>query len=333
MLKKIKPLLHDIGNKLSIMNITNELLSTYLESENEELSKEKIKKISKRLKSSTVYVIDLFNELTVITKQEDVIKDTKLTDLMSLYTCMIDEHPEVKIQDKVFPHIWININRSDFRRVIENCIGNSLKSGATEIIISHKIYGKALEIQLIDNGNGMTKEELKQIGFGYSTSGGGQGTDIVRTIIRNHHGVIEWEQNELNGITCNIRIPRFVWEKEIAVGHDRIDQEHIAIFSILHQLEYSSGDKTNLLNMLLEVLVTHTTGEEAEMEEQNYPHLKRDKKAHREIDKKATRLRDKYNEYTDNEKNIEILKIRDLILTHFNTLDVEYNNFLLSLSK
>ena len=65
-------------------------------------------------------------------------------------------------------------------------------------------------ISIRDNGRGMTKKRLRLVGgAGASTSGGGDGIDMVRDIVEGQHfGVVSFESAEGEGTCVTVRLPR-----------------------------------------------------------------------------------------------------------------------------
>jgi two-component system, sporulation sensor kinase D len=65
-------------------------------------------------------------------------------------------------------------------------------------------------IEIVDNGKGMSKEEINNIftpGFTTSAHGSGLGLVIAKNIIQSHNGTIKVHSVENSGTAIEIRLP------------------------------------------------------------------------------------------------------------------------------
>jgi len=321
-----KTLHHDLINKISAIKVIKYRLEALLE--DEKFSESVIQELTEIIGScdtTAEYINSIGTELQRLDDSEEKITyKKKLIKLKDFYLKYLPKRRELIISDYNLLK-WIDIDTFQFQRVFENCIGNSLKAGANKIEIDQKSIGNVLEFSISDNGKGMTSNELKQIGFGYSTSGGGQGTKIIRDIVNKHSGTIEWESSN-TGTTCFIRIPRFVSDHDIYLGHNQIDEDHLEIFSILHRLNHTTDSHNQLVLDLIIAMTNHINREESLMEEKNYPNIERDKVAHININNSIKELA---NTLSDNLIDREILnEVTNKILLHFETMDKDLVTFL-----
>lgn len=127
----------------------------------------------------TVEVIDLKSEFTY------------LTNILRSYT----NHKNVQINNHIKNSIMIKGSRTEFRQAIINLSKNALEAmpnGGTLEFCSKKT-GDEVELSIIDNGTGMSPEQVKTLGNAYHTTkaqGTGLGTMISFNIIKKMSGEI-----------------------------------------------------------------------------------------------------------------------------------------------
>jgi signal transduction histidine kinase len=99
------------------------------------------------------------------------------------------------------------------QQVIVNLVRNGIESmvnGENEIIITTKNDGNYVKIAIIDNGHGITSDDIENIFNPFisnKSSGMGIGLNICRSFIEMHNGKIWLTQNEVRGCTSHILLP------------------------------------------------------------------------------------------------------------------------------
>lgn len=100
-------------------------------------------------------------------------------------------------------------------RIITNLVKNSLQaipSGRKpEIKIKIKLEKKFVFLEVIDNGvgiNGEVKDKLFQPKFTTKSSGSGLGLPMVKKMVEEYNGSIDFRNNEREGVTFTITLPR-----------------------------------------------------------------------------------------------------------------------------
>ncbi|SHE83140.1 two-component system, OmpR family, phosphate regulon sensor histidine kinase PhoR [Chryseobacterium vrystaatense] len=108
------------------------------------------------------------------------------------------------------------LDKNLMETVIKNLCENSVKYGSSEIKINISSHSKNLKIEIIDNGSGIEKKELKHIFEKFyriqsnnihNTKGLGLGLYFVKNIVTKYHGHIDVSSRPKAGTTFKISIP------------------------------------------------------------------------------------------------------------------------------
>jgi signal transduction histidine kinase len=125
----------------------------------------------------------------------------------------------VSIQLKIMKLLsgdWVRVDSIEFARVISNLINNAVESAVPnekiEVIVSIGSSKKVVEISIVDNGRGMTKDLLKVIGQRGASSGkpGGMGLGVyhAKKQIESWGGKLKIESRVNRGSRVSILLPR-----------------------------------------------------------------------------------------------------------------------------
>jgi len=116
------------------------------------------------------------------------------------------------------PDLHVRANPDRLRQVLLNLIGNAIKyntAESPEVRIACSVEGKAVSIDIVDNGGGVSREEAEQIfskfvrGHRSSASqGAGLGLPISRAIVQRMGGVLTVEFAEDETSFFRLRLPR-----------------------------------------------------------------------------------------------------------------------------
>lgn len=177
------PVIRDATGRIN--DIANDLLKRFSGKENEGFSR---------------YSINVINEEIgkIITEKKFQFKDKSVSFLLSLIEGKSD--------------VYVELNISDFLRVISNLINNSVEAfkntGIVKIITSLNV--DYFHIEVIDNGVGMTKAQLDNAfvqGVTTKLEGCGLGLFHAKSIINSLNGLIEITSEVNVGTRVSIRMP------------------------------------------------------------------------------------------------------------------------------
>jgi len=212
----IKGIIHDINNKLNLAKLINRKLSRQVGKDNTEVAKldsalETCNQLMHRLHEESVKennqsklpIENIFN------KKE--FETNRLQNLAQMYDLDLD------IKMLIPEDCWFYGNMQSLDRVLTNCIENAKNANAHKIIVEFNQKGSLLEINVKDNGCGMSEEALTHIGYGYSSQKGllhGTGTQVIKKLVSDMGGSIKWSSIEGVGTCCSITF-RLVKDEKI----------------------------------------------------------------------------------------------------------------------
>lgn len=128
---------------------------------------------------------------------------------------MMYEEDHLNLSTKFDTREFLIMGVSDeLRRVFVNLIKNAKEAISEEgSILLTTVWNKtskSLDIKIIDDGVGISKEDSEHIflpNFSTKTSGTGLGLAITKKIIEEHHGSISFESTASTGTTFTITLP------------------------------------------------------------------------------------------------------------------------------
>lgn len=109
--------------------------------------------------------------------------------------------------------LYINGDYNRLKQVLVNIIKNSLEAknkNSIKVNIKVKKYKNNYKIDIIDNGKGMTKQELSHIEDMFYTTkenGSGIGIPYIKEIIELHNGSIKYKSQKNQGTTVTLTLP------------------------------------------------------------------------------------------------------------------------------
>jgi two-component system, sporulation sensor kinase B len=129
-------------------------------------------------------------------------------ELMTSYTNI----KNVSIQSQIQENLFIKGMKDEIKQVLVNIIKNGIEAVNERGLVTIKAYSTDLEvvIEIEDNGKGISKKQMKQIGTPfYSTKekGTGVGLTVSYQIIHSMKGTVDIESTEGVGSKFSIRFP------------------------------------------------------------------------------------------------------------------------------
>ncbi|MEI5909257.1 ATP-binding protein [Bacillus spongiae] len=138
---------------------------------------------------------------------QQIIRDT----LMLLDTEAFKQQVQFRSDFHETP-VYINGDPYQIKQVMINFVKNAIeammKKGVIEISVTQ--LEEACQVKIKDEGCGLTKEELNQIGRPFYTSkeqGNGLGLMMCEYILRNHKGFMSFSSEKNKGTTVTIQLP------------------------------------------------------------------------------------------------------------------------------
>ncbi|WP_248283759.1 ATP-binding protein [Ureibacillus chungkukjangi] len=120
---------------------------------------------------------------------------------------------ENKIEVVVEAGSYIEINKMELHQLLVNVVKNAIeasKAGGTILITAKKLKNEKIEIKVIDDGVGMSEEQMTLLGtpfYSLKTKGTGLGVMICNNIVKKYNGSIKYESLKDCGTTVAICFP------------------------------------------------------------------------------------------------------------------------------
>lgn len=210
-----KQVAHEIKNPLTPMKLSvQQLLRSF--DPNDEKSKDKLERVANSIIEQIDALTKIANEFSTFAKMPNP-SEEKL-DLVHLIKGVIevfDHDDDVSIHfDTQLESLGINCDKDQIIRVFNNLIKNAIQSITDsrkgEIILRMEKENKSVLITISDNGSGIKESEHSKIFVPYFTTKGtgtGLGLAMVKQIIENHQGKIDFDSEVDKGTTFYIRLP------------------------------------------------------------------------------------------------------------------------------
>jgi two-component system sensor histidine kinase HydH len=202
-------LAHDLQNPLTIIKNTIELLN--LKNPNQDKTiKESYDRI---VRSATKMSEQIRDVLDFVRTSNLIMEKTSILDLLKnvIKDLAIPRHSKIILPDK---DVDVYCDAKQMETVFSNLILNAIQAKDNEgkVMIQASEIDDYTIIDVIDNGHGITKENLPRIFeplFTTKPGGTGLGLASVKTIIENHGGTIECSSIVNKGTVFTIRLPKY----------------------------------------------------------------------------------------------------------------------------
>ena len=202
--------IHEIKNPLAVCKGYLEIFTNKESS----ITKENINVLKDEIKRT----LALINDYSINKSQNNlIIEEIDLSVLLEdvkniLSTIYKNNNSKIIIIDN--DEYYIRGDYNKLKQVFINILKNSLEAKSSNKLLSVikiKDYHDYYEISVIDNGIGMTKECLSQIGKEFYTTkknGTGLGVSLIKDIISLHSGTIKYKSSNTLGTKVMIKLPK-----------------------------------------------------------------------------------------------------------------------------
>lgn len=206
-----KQVAHEIKNPLTPMKLSiQQLLRVY--DPNDPKSEEKLRAVSNSIIEQIDALTNIANEFSNFAKMPTLKQESlNMVSLIESAKSLFEGEAEIRIlsEEKEF---MVNVDKDQFVRVFNNMIKNAIqatsdKTPEIEIRLSNK--EDLLQIEIEDNGSGISESEASKIFVPYFTTKGtgtGLGLAMVKQIIENHGGTIDFDSEVGKGTTFYITV-------------------------------------------------------------------------------------------------------------------------------
>ncbi|MGB9080965.1 MAG: ATP-binding protein [Desulfuromonadaceae bacterium] len=169
-----------------------------------------------RIVSETLRLEALVNELLSYAKSgPEAMSMVNITAIVSHVAALLQQEAEqlrIKIINECQENILIDGNRDGLTQVLLNVVKNSIQAAAAggTVRITAGIDGRHVIIEVIDNGHGISQEEMPRIFEPFFTTkarGTGLGLALCRKIIEEHGGEITVQSAVGEGTSVSMTIP------------------------------------------------------------------------------------------------------------------------------
>ena len=197
---------HEVKNPIAVCKGYLDMLDT--------TKKDKINKYIPIVKSEmnrALTIMDDFLNLKRLTVQKDIMDLYMLIEDVDATMQSILSSKNVLLEiPTIDDELLIDGDYERLKQVFINLIKNAYEANANKIKIDVRTKRDYIEVDIIDNGDGISTKNLKKIGQLFYTTkikGTGIGVNMSKEIIKLHQGTIKYIPNNEKGITVSLVIP------------------------------------------------------------------------------------------------------------------------------
>ena len=197
---------HEVKNPIAVCKGYLDMLDT--------TKKDKINKYIPIIKSEmnrALTIMDVFLNLKRLTVQKDIMDLYMLIEDVDATMQSILSSKNVLLEiPTIDGELLIDGDYERLKQVFINLIKNAYEANANKIKIDVRTKRDYIEVDIIDNGDGISTKNLKKIGQLFYTTkikGTGIGVNMSKEIIKLHQGTIKYIPNNEKGITVSLVIP------------------------------------------------------------------------------------------------------------------------------
>lgn len=197
---------HEVKNPIAVCKGYLDMLDT--------TKKDNINKYIPIIKSEmnrALTIMDDFLNLKRLTVQKDIMDLYMLIEDVDATMQSILSSKNVLLEiPTIDDELLIDGDYERLKQVFINLIKNAYEANANKIKIDVRTKRDYIEVDIIDNGDGISIKNLKKIGQLFYTTkikGTGIGVNMSKEIIKLHQGTIKYIPNNEKGITVSLVIP------------------------------------------------------------------------------------------------------------------------------
>ena len=205
---------HEIRNPINSIGMIAQRLNREFEPKNDG---EEYKVITKVLKDEVSRINKIISQFLNYAKPLELqTRKINTRDFFEeIYQLFIDQAKSRSIKFVLMNHTAISVNldpeliKQSLMNIIQNAFDAVDEDGFVKV--NYTLNGKLFEIEISDNGTGISDDNKKKIFdlyFSTKKEGNGLGLSISQKIISQHNGSIEIEDNLLAGTIFKIKIPQ-----------------------------------------------------------------------------------------------------------------------------
>ena len=197
---------HEVKNPIAVCKGYLDMLDT--------TKKDKVNKYIPIIKSEmnrALTIMDDFLNLKRLTVQKDIMDLYMLIEDVDATMQSILSSKNVLLEiPTIDDELLIDGDYERLKQVFINLIKNAYEANANKIKIDVRTKRDYIEVDIIDNGDGISIKNLKKIGQLFYTTkikGTGIGVNMSKEIIKLHQGTIKYIPNNEKGITVSLVLP------------------------------------------------------------------------------------------------------------------------------
>ena len=199
---------HDLRNMLSTAQLLSDRLAHSSDSE--------VRRVVPTLFSAIDRAVELCGRTLDFTREGPASLDVSRVDMNALLdevgSDVTAEDREGRVWDnRVPPGTVLEADHHQLFRVFENLARNAYQAGAGRVTVSAKQHEKALEVDLEDDGPGLSERARERLfqPFAVSTRSGGTGLGlaIAKELLRAHGGDVRLAESDTNGTRFRVLLP------------------------------------------------------------------------------------------------------------------------------
>ena len=204
--KEIFKIVHEIKNPLSVCKGYLDMLDVQ--------NKDKVERYIPIVRgeiSRTLTIMDDFMSIRNLKIKQDIFDVYLLIEDVEMIMKSFLKRDDVELVIPKFDdELYLVGDYDRLKQVLINLIKNSYEANASKIEITTRIVNDKFYLEVIDDGEGISKKDLKKIGemfYTTKTKGTGIGVHFSKEIISLHHGTMKYFSKLNNGTKVKIKLP------------------------------------------------------------------------------------------------------------------------------